>query len=255
MRRNTRKQDSHEFSLYFPELSNVLASKKADQRFSIDDAKLHHRMMRVLRFEQGDQFILFDRTMFVRFQLESYDTKRTVHIQLLEKNFTKPLKPAIVFFLPLLKRDALEQVLYSLVELGATEVHLMMTEKVQRSWGGQKEFDRLQTIMIAAAEQSKQYCIPELYIPKPFAECVVYIKPDHSFFFDPHGADIFPILESYRTDTPPSINLMVGPEGDLTKLEKQILKEHGVPFYCLTPTILRAQQAVAVSVGIFRSIV
>jgi len=47
---------------------------------------------------------------------------------------------------------------------------------------------------------------------------------------------------------------MIGPEGDLTAQEKELLKERGVQFLRLTPTILRAQQAVVVAMGIFRSL-
>ena len=43
---------------------------------------------------------------------------------------------------------------------------------------------------------------------------------------------------------------MIGPEGDLTMQEKDLLKERDVQFLRLTPTVLRAQQAVAVSMGI-----
>ncbi len=46
---------------------------------------------------------------------------------------------------------------------------------------------------------------------------------------------------------------VIGPEGDLTKEEKAYLKEQGFLFCALTPTVLRAQQAVALGLGILRS--
>ena len=61
-------------------------------------------------------------------------------------------------------------------------------------------------------------------------------------------------MQSMHVDQPKQISLMVGPEGDLTMDEKELLKERDVQFLCLTPTVLRAQQAVAVSLGIFRSL-
>ena len=132
----------------------------------------------------------------------------------------------------------------------------MLTEKVQRKWGGKKELDRLHTIMIAAAEQSKQYIIPTLHTPKPFSDCVTdfYRTAPNSFFFDPQGKELFPVLESLRKHMPEVVSLMIGPEGDLTVLEKQILHENDIQFCRLTPTILRAQQAVVVSLGMFRSL-
>ena len=47
---------------------------------------------------------------------------------------------------------------------------------------------------------------------------------------------------------------MVGPEADLLLEEKQQLHENGFTFCKLTQTVLRAQQAAVVSLGIFRSI-
>ena len=108
--------------------------------------------------------------------------------------------------------------------------------------------------MIAAAEQSKQYRIPTLHEPKPFEECIQQIE-NATFFFDPAGKELLPIIQSLHAEQPKGISLMIGPEGDLTAQEKFLLKERGVQFLRLTPTILRAQQAVAVSMGIFRSLI
>jgi 16S rRNA U1498 N3-methylase RsmE len=44
-----------------------------------------------------------------------------------------------------------------------------------------------------------------------------------------------------------------GPEGDFTLEEKELLKKHNFIAAQLTPTILRAQQAVAISLGVVRS--
>ena len=165
------------------------------------------------------------------------------------------MQPTVIFFLPLLKRDALEAALYSLVELGASEIRLMRTQKTQRVWGGAKEFDRLRTIMIAAAEQSKQYITPTLHEPQLFDEIVKELDGTSCLFFDPQGADLFPVLQKFRKNMPQTISLMIGPEADVTSDEKQLLQEHGATFCRLTPTILRAQQAVAVSLGIIRSLI
>jgi RsmE family RNA methyltransferase len=48
--------------------------------------------------------------------------------------------------------------------------------------------------------------------------------------------------------------LFVGPEGDLTDQEKVLLKQNGFIFCALTPTILRACEAIALGAGVVRSI-
>ena len=48
------------------------------------------------------------------------------------------------------------------------------------------------------------------------------------------------------------IFLLWGPEGDLTSTEKQQVLTAGFQFSKLTPTVLRASQAVAVGLGLIR---
>ncbi len=246
--------DAHEFSLYWSKLSGIISSLSIDGSFSIDDDTLYHRIVRVLRLSSGSIFIIFDENVHLRVQLVALPSKRAVELKLLAKNANEPLVSAITFFLPMLKRDAFEQAIYSLVELGATDIQLMSTQKAHRTWGGARERDRVRTIMIAAAEQSKQYWIPILHDPKSFSECVVQLDAGQNFFFDPRGKELLPIIESLRTEQTEHISLMIGPEGDLTTDEKDLLKEREVQFLRLTPTVLRAQQAVAVVMGIFRSL-
>ncbi len=245
------KADVHEFSLYWPGSSEV--AERQGGRITLKDPDLVRRIVKVLRLSEGDTFILFDQNIHLRVQLIAFHAKRSIELKLLSRKENATLQPAISFFLPILKRDALEQAIYSLVELGATEIQLMSTQKVQRKWGGEKELDRLRTIMIAAAEQSKQYRIPALHEPKPFEDIVQQID-DSCFFFDSQGKDLLPVIELIRKERPQNISLMIGPEGDITTQEKELLKERGVQFLRLTPTILRARQAVAVSMGIFRSL-
>lgn len=47
--------------------------------------------------------------------------------------------------------------------------------------------------------------------------------------------------------------LMVGPEGDLIP-EKKLLVHAGFTFCSLTPTVLRSVQAIALGLGMFRSV-
>ena len=51
-----------------------------------------------------------------------------------------------------------------------------------------------------------------------------------------------------------SISIVIGPEGGLSADEQATLSSAGAQCYALTPTILRAQEAVAVCVGAVRSV-
>src|SRR5581483_3691390 len=128
------------------------------------------------------------------------------------------------FALPILKKDDFETALYSLVELGANAVQFITTEKVQRSLYGEKEYERCKRIMISAAEQSKNFAVPELFLPISLPEYVARISPLKipKIYFDVDGTSVLECAQSVIAEKPQEIILMVGPEGDLTSNEKQL---------------------------------
>lgn len=243
----------HEFALYNPEISYMLSSTKIGDSFLVEDSALISRMISVLRFKQGQTFIFFDQAIHATCTLETAG-KKNITCTLVAKKQNTPLAPRITFVLPVLKRDDLETALYSLVELGASSIQLVVTEKVQRAWGGDKELERAQRIMIAACEQSKNFALPELHQPIPIQTYLAKMPKNASkIFFDVDGQATLSLLNEIKTREPSELFLMVGPEGDLTAAEKELLKKHDVIFCQLTPTILRAAQAVALGLGLFRS--
>lgn len=164
--------------------------------------------------------------------------------------------PNVTVLLPLLKKDDLEKAIYDVTAVGVANVQLMITEKVQRIWGEQKEYDRLIKIMIAAAEQSKCYTFARLQKPMCFFNffSTALIKDSTNIFADPIGQSFFDTMENLKNKQPKEIILFIGPEGDITAQEKEYLKEHRFIFCKLTPTVLRARQAIGLLAGAVRSI-
>ena len=109
--------------------------------------------------------------------------------------------------------------------------------------------------MISAAEQSKNFSFPTLQEPVTLQEYCALTQQEKTdkIFFDPAGEHVAHVIKKLHTSHCSNFVLMVGPEGDLQQEEKKLLHTHGFQFCALTPTILRASQAVAISVGIFRS--
>lgn len=158
--------------------------------------------------------------------------------------------------MPLLKREAFEEALYSLTELGAHTIQPLLTKKTVRLFGAEREMTRCQKILRAAAEQSKQFVIPtllpiiplDLWLLKPSLPDTIKI------FFDPEGLPLYQVIETMKQKKGSTIIACAGPEGDLTYEEKLMLNDQGFLFCALTPSILRAQQAVAVGLGSLRSL-
>ncbi len=242
---------SHEFALYISHLSGLL--KHSPSELIIDDKQILTRIASVLRLREGDIVVLFDEQKHARVVVESITKKDAVFL-VQEYHDNRSLKPSIDILLPLLKKDALEDALYTCVELGAQNIYLISTAKTQHVWS-EKEPERLKRIMIAAAEQSKNFAMPILHIPRLFKEIVdAHISPESTtLYFDPYGQPLLEVMNSIKHSVQ-RIVCMVGPEGDLTNAEKALLKEKKVIFCRLTPTVIRSKDALMIGLGAVRSL-
>ena len=245
-------QNRQLFSLYCPDFFASNQIKMGDS-YSINDADIYFRLISVLRLKKGEQCILFDPSHHLLAKI-SVIFKKSVKISVLYFQKNVFLNPSISVILPLLKRDALEQAVYSMVELGVEEIQLVVTNKVQRKWGKDHERKRLEKIMVAAAEQSTNYALPLLHDPTTFFSAVkrsMQHKDAVRIYADMNGISLIPYLSSFENVK--KICISIGSEGDLITEEKERLRECGFRFCSLGPTVLRASQAITIMVGICRS--
>lgn len=248
--------DVHEFAFYTPVVSELIIRQAHGNIHEITDPELVHRLIIVLRLEQGAHFVLFDRNYSMRVVLLGIRSKKSFTIEILSSTKNPVLTPLITWGLPVLKREAFEEALYSLCELGVTAIQPLTTRKTVRSWGDEKELQRAQKILIAAAEQAKQFVVPVL-LPVLSLESWLNKLDIHSnchLFFDASGDPLSEVLPKLSKNSYSELIMLSGPEGDLTTAEKEDLKQHNFIFSKLTPTILRAQQAVTVGLGVVRSL-
>lgn len=252
---NSMHDTAHTFAFYSDAVRTIRQQIHFDSH-QIADPELIHRIATVLRLSKGDSVIFFDSDYHVKATIVGFDSKRSITIQLHEIIANKRLTPSIQWLLPLLKREALEDALYSLTELGATSIQPLLTTKTTRSWGGEKEIVRYERIMIAAAEQSKQFIIPQLH---PIIPLDIWLMKQHSplsakIFFDAAGIPLREAIGLIEHQKYHDIIALVGPEGDLTYEEKAMLTDQGFIFCALTPTVLRARQAITIGLGALRSL-
>ena len=243
---------SHEFAFFVPQLNIV----NAQQNYIIHDSELIHRMIQVLRLQVGDTCILFDSHMHTVATIQEIIKNKTINVRIIKSIPTSSLEPKITFLLPILKKEALEEAVYSLVEMGVNRIVLVTTAKTQRHWGGDKELQRLQRIYIAAAEQAKQFASVELIAPMQLKKALEqYVQNKKiALFFDAQGTILRDSFLFRKDSDKHEIIALIGPEGDLIEEEKQLVDKYGFVRIKLTPTILRASQAAALGAGIIRSL-
>lgn len=252
---NTKNQ--HTFALH---CTTFGADKQLEPErfFECTDQALWHRITHILRLTTGDQVILFDgarQEITLELSEKMFSGKNKVSGIVRSVKESTPRTPTITLMPCLLKREAFEIVIYLAAQMGATTVQPLISAKTQRSWHGDKEHARMINVMIAACEQAKNFVIPRLNNPIPFAEGTSNGTLTKGIYFEDTGRPFLSIAQELIAQSPAHLTLVFGPEGGLTTTEQQHLLAQGFACCALTPTILRAQEAVAVGLGALRSII
>jgi len=247
-------KEKHEFALYVESLSSLIQHKEIGNLIPIVDEKLFHRIVTVLRLRIGDELTFFDQKRYITGKIESFTGKKQINVTIASIKQTVILQPHITFLLPLLKRDDFEAALYALAEVGINTIQLISTQKTGTQWADRDQ-ERAQRILIAAAEQSKHFAYPELRAPISLGTALEHSRLDATkIFFDYQGKLFLEVIQSICAPKPGDIVLLVGPEGDLTLEEKKMVLAKNFIFCALTPTIMRAMQATALAAGLMRSL-
>jgi 16S rRNA (uracil1498-N3)-methyltransferase len=248
---------SHEFAFFSSEFTQAVIHKQ--DQCVVGDTALVHRIQHVVRAKPGETVMFFDDQVHAVGTVQEYQKNKVIcTIGAVTQNV--PILPKVTLILPLLKREALDEVVYACRELGVSQVYFVATDKSSRQSLSVAEYDRLERVSIAAAEQSKNFSPLVLHekivslsefletYKKNFA-CSGALK----LYADPAGESLFSLLNA-RMNSAQEFVLCVGPEGDMTDREKVLLQEDGFVFCKLGSTILRAQQAAILLAGIVRTL-
>lgn len=234
---------AHEFALFYPELPRA-------EHGVITDKHLVHRIRTILRLKASDGVVLFSQREWMRCVLLQSDEK-SITIQSIERHAIVPLRPFIDLVLPFLERTALEEAVTAATVLGVRAIILVRSAKSAPLSFSTVLQERLHRIMIAAAEQSKQYALPTIRDGGSFSDVCAKISGT-SLFFHPDGTPILKQIDTLNAAS--AITVYVGPAGDLTDDERTLLKKQKTELCSLTPTILRSEDAVMVGIGLLRSV-
>ncbi len=247
---------SHEFAFYSDFVKHIVQHRSHIDIQDITDPVLVNRLANILRLQKGEFIVLFNSHHNVRCEIKAIDSKKNlVTVELHEIEHNMHIKPHITWLLPLLKREAFEESLYILTALGVQEIQPILTEKT-RKIAFDNQAIRNEKIMIAAAEQSKQFILPQI---NPIITLDLWLSGEHDLgckkvFFDKSGSTLQDVVTDIKLDHSVKIYAFVGPEGDLTYQEKIQLAADGFVFCALGPTVLRAEHAITVGLGALRSL-
>jgi len=228
-------QHKHTFAVFH-------GSFRSDVR-CCNDTEIIHRITKVLRLSIGDTVIFFNTYEHSVCSLEHID-KKQISYSVLSTHATNLRTPQISMYICLLKKDAFFESVRQCAAMGVSHIIPVISEKIERNWFSEKDFHKCTRISIAACEQAKNFHLPKMHHPIRFEDITAR---KNIFVADPHGA---PLQEmSHYVDN--DIRVLIGPEGGFSPEEANTLTEF--PSLRLTPTILRAVDAVAVIAGALSS--
>lgn len=230
----------HIFAFFVPSLSEM-----SDD--CVVSGELAHRMIHVLRVVPGQVCIFFDYEVSREYVVRT--VAKVVHGQLSPAVVHPTYYPRISCAVPILKRDAFEQVVYAAQEFGVYELIPLITHKSQRMLS----LERLHRVCVSAAEQSKQFRMLTIRSAIPLTQFSA-LSYEKSLYFDVSGKSLAPVMHQLHTTIPASILCLIGPEGDLSLDEKKYVEQQGMLFCKLTPTVLKAEHAFLVGVGAVSSL-
>jgi 16S rRNA (uracil1498-N3)-methyltransferase len=245
-------ESGHLFACFTPLIDSILNNAKQtidhSVQWRIEDSAVVHRLYRVIRLLPQQRVILFGKKYSATIVLQQIHNSY-ISFCILTYTQIAPPTPIIHLWMPLLEKSSLEEACYTAIVMGVSELYIIPTHKSKRSSLTSLEKERLERIMISAAEQSKQFFLPNVTMISSWE-----MLPAHSQLIvaDLHG---LPAMEwTHQLSPHVEYTIMIGPEGDFTESERTTLASLGAIHAKLTPSVLRSEDALMVILGIVRSL-
>ena len=209
-----------------------------------------HHANDVLRLRPGDSAAVFDgKGNEARVRLTEVSS-RAVSYQTLSTTRTPPLPCRVRFGQALIKPAGMDLLIQKLTELGVTEIWPIASERSVTKPSGEKRISsRWESIALSACKQSGQNWLPKLHETAPLDP--VLASPDPApptgriiGSLQPEAKPLPVLLAAARQGTKtPSLDLLIGPEGDFTPAEIGRARSAGFQPASLGPLVLRSETA------------
>lgn len=219
---------------------DVALSKNLD--LALPDRAARH-LRQVLRMRAGDQVALFNGRDGVDYSANLIDiSKQAVRAHITSANPTEA-RPALAIHLAIgiSKGSRMDFALQKAVELGVASIAPLITERTVVRLSKERMAKRLQHwqgIIVHACEQSGRCWLPTLH---PATSLKQWLEQNGipGLLLD-HAADkCLPDMSKPQSD----VCILVGPEGGLSKAEKQLATSQGMTGIRLGPRIMRTETA------------
>ncbi len=205
-----------------------------DHSFWLKDERLRNQWLKVLRYREGDDVVLFDGVAHERLYKLVRVEPDALKLELVtEFERTLPKRHVYLFF-SLLKKDKNDWVLQKCTELGVRNFIPVLAERSEKTGFN---LERAEKIVIEAAEQCGRSDIPFVRDALLLETALAEYKGDIQLFVCDET------LEANASLTDQPVGLFIGPEGGWTDQERGAFTAAGVQYLHLGNLTLRAETA------------
>lgn len=226
-------------------------SENVHEASAVVEEEEHHHLKNVVRINPGDVVGLFDEAGFCySARVETIGKCRT-RLSVMKRERRPVPKVEITLAQAVVKTKILELVLQKATELGISAFIPVLTERTQVKIGERRErkWIRWTKIVREAAKQSGISFLPDVSEPLPLGEVLDGYAARMKFFLNEEGGK--PLREflvpadpgKNLNFPPPSLIILIGPEGGWTEKEREDIVDHGFEAVSLGRQILRAETA------------
>ena len=262
------------YRFFLRHVTDEVLPVKAERPFNLYEnlePGIFFQLVKVLRVKNGDEVVLLPALQTppyfeYKYSVESAD-KKAVTLRFMGKtqNTNESQVPVSLLLCLPNKPDKLELILQKAVELGANRIVLLESDLSQMKHS--LRADRLEKIVVEAAEQSERAVIPEIVIAgklkkyfdglsgEEMKNVFVALERDGGGVkrgsatpsFWQKSADV---RESADARKPAEISILIGPEGGFSDEEKKLIFGMGLTCFSLGKRILRMETAAILSLGL-----
>ena len=212
---------------------------------SISYTDVSQQWAKVLRLARGEEVVVFDASGYdFRCEIKDYQGE-TVILKVLEKteNKVKAFR-SVVLYAALVKKDTFEWIVQKATELGVSDIVPLLADRSEKK---NINIERLQKIIVEAAEQSGRGTLPVLHEVVSVADILsAKDRPEVSIVFEPLAPKI---SQDEISKMNGGVAAFIGPEGGWSQKELENFEKAGLLVRSLGPQVLRAETAVVAALA------
>jgi len=207
--------------------------------FWMKNPALFHQWIRVLRFQEDREVILFNEHIEEKLYKIIKIGDNAIHLELVTEMHPKTPEKDIYLCFSLLKKDKNDWILQKGTELGVSHFLPLLSDRTEKTGF---DVDRATKIVIEASEQCGRANIPRIREPLT-PESVVHELEDKAELYIAEQGSPHENCTARNETTKDSVGVLIGPEGGWNDEEKQLFAKKELKHLSLSQFTLRAETA------------